>query len=177
MKPDRGGRQEIRSRMAVEALGRVMSIRLRYGEPAERKALEGLLRRASLEWDNYRADLLAHPEAIDLPLSQLADRRVRVAEIDGRTVGFAVMLPVDGTLWEVDGLFVEPAYWRRGIGRALIADGLALAHRAGAVMIEVIANPRAEDFYAKCGFAVSGRDQTQFGPATRMRYIESEIAK
>jgi GNAT superfamily N-acetyltransferase len=155
---------------------RTMAIHIRYGEPAERKALEDLQRRASLEWEDYRADLLAHPDAVDLPLGQLLQRRVRVAESDGQVVGFAVMLPVDSFLWEVDGLFVEPEHWKKGIGRLLIVDGVALAQRAGASVIEVIANPRAEGFYLKCGFAFSGHDQAQFGPATRMRHIASDLA-
>lgn len=148
-----------------------MTIRLRYAEPSERDALDALQRRASLASDDYRADLLAHPDAIDLPLGQLTERRVRVAEFGGAVAGFAVMLPVDDALWEVDGLFVEPAQWRKGIGRALVADGIALARRAGASMIEVIANPRAQAFYEKCGFAVCGSAQTQFGPAPRMRHV------
>ncbi len=80
------------------------------------------------------------------------------------------MLPVDGALWEVDGLFVEPAHWGKAVGRTLVIDGVALAQRAGATAIEVVANRRAEGFYEKCGFTVLDRAQTPFGPATRMRY-------
>ncbi len=48
-------------------------------------------------------------------------------------------------------------------------DAAASARAAGADAIEVLANPRAEGFYARLGFAVIGRDQTLFGPANRMR--------
>ncbi len=144
-----------------------MSITIRFGLPHERGLLEELQRRASLMWEEYRPYLVANPDVIELPLAQLRENRVRVAEADGVLAGFAALLPRDG-LCELDGLFVEPPLWGRGIGRALIADALAIARAQGAVRLETVANPRAEGFYGKMGFAVIGQAQTQFGPARRM---------
>lgn len=141
-----------------------MSITLRFGEPAERAALEELQRRASLMWEEYRPYLMANPDVIELPLAQLREGRVRVAQSAGRVAGFSALLPGDG-FHELDGLFVEPALWGQGIGRALIADARAMA---GGEAIRTVANPRAEGFYEKLGFRVIGRAQTQFGPANRM---------
>ena len=141
---------------------------IRAGAPHERAALEELQRRASLMWEEYRPYLLANPDVIELPLAQLQEGHVRVAEQAGGVAGFAALLPRDG--WhELDGLFVEPDQWGLGIGRALVVDALAIARQAGAPAIEVTANPRAEGFYIRLGFAVTGRTQTQFGPANRMR--------
>lgn len=141
---------------------------IRAGAPHERAALEELQRRASLMWEEYRAYLLANPDVIELPLAQLTEGHVRVAERNGRIAGFAALLPRDG-FGELDGLFVEPELWGLGIGRALVADVLAIARAQGAAAIEVTANPRAEGFYVRLGFAVTGRAETQFGPANRMR--------
>ena len=141
---------------------------IRAGASHERAALEDLQRRASLMWEDYRPYLLANPDVIELPLAQLQSGHVRVAEHDGRIAGFAALLPKHG-FCELDGLFVEPAQWNQGIGRALIADALAIARRDGAQAIETVANPRAEGFYIRLGFAVIGQTQTQFGPANRMR--------
>jgi len=145
-----------------------VNLTIRFGLPAERAALEELQRRASLMWAEYRAYLMANPEVIELPLAQLTQRHVRVAEWEGRVAGFAALLPRDG-FCELDGLFVKPDLWNRGIGRALIGDALAIARATGAAAIETVANPRAEGFYGKLGFAVIGRTQTQFGAANRMR--------
>ena len=147
---------------------------LRFGRAAERAALEDLQRRASLMWDEYRSYLLANPEVIELPLAQLQDGRVRVAERDGAVAGFSVLLPGTGCC-ALDGLFVEPALWGRGVGRALIGDAMASAHAQGAAAIETVANPRAEGFYKRLGFTVSGRAETQFGPANRMRLISAPL--
>jgi GNAT superfamily N-acetyltransferase len=146
-----------------------MNIGIRFGLPIERGELEDLQRRASLAVERYRADLLAHPEAIHLPLSQLQKKRVRVAEIAGRIVGFSAVLPKTAQIFDLDGLFVEPDRWRCGIGRALIADALHCARAQGGVTLEVVANPAAEAFYEKLKFEICGHAETQFGPARLMR--------
>ena len=146
-----------------------MSIALRLGRIDERAALEDLQRRASLMWDAYRPYLLANPDVIELPLAQLREGRVRVAEIGGAVAGFAALLLPKGGVCELDGLFVEPDLWGQGVGRALIGDALTCARAQGAATLETVANPRAEDFYKRLGFTVIGQAQTQFGPANRMR--------
>lgn len=146
-----------------------MTLNIRFGIPEERTDLEELQRRASLIWEEYRADLLAHPDAIQLPLSQLLENRVRVAELNSCRMGFSVVIPKSEGVSELDGLFVEPDHWGAGIGRALITDAVHLARDQGAKAIDVIANPRAEGFYEKLGFRPTGFAQTQFGPAKQMR--------
>lgn len=142
---------------------------IRYSIVSERVTLEDLQRRASLVYEETREDLLAHPDAIELPGSQLEERRVRVAEIENQPVGFSVTLPQTSGAWELDGLFVEPSHWGKGIGRALVLDAMELARHEGVRAIDVIANPRAEDFYTKVGFTGSGHVPTRFGPGIRMR--------
>ena len=139
---------------------------IRDGQPAERAALEDLQRRASLMWNQHRAYLLANPDAIALPLAHLAQGRVRVAAMAGKPAGFAALLPRPGGVADLDGLFVEPALWRRGIGRALVCD--ALARLAPGAILAAVAHPGAQGFYEKLGFVRVGVVQTQFGQAERM---------
>jgi GNAT superfamily N-acetyltransferase len=127
--------------------------------------LEALQLRASLVAPDYREALAAHPEAIHLPPTDVSERRTRVAMVDGRMAGFSVVLPVDGTACELDGLFVEPELMRKGIGRAMIADVVERARTHGVNRIDVIANPTAVDFYTKVGFKRGDDAMTQFGPA------------
>jgi GNAT superfamily N-acetyltransferase len=145
-------------------------IRIRFGLPNERAALEDIQRRASHALEEYRAGLLDYPESIHLPLGQLEERRVRVAEMESQPVGFSVLLPTNARTYELDGLFVEPSCWRMGVGRALLADAVDLARKQGASRIEVTANENAVIFYVKFGLVRLGSIQTQFGPAARMRY-------
>jgi hypothetical protein len=78
---------------------------------SEKKALEALQLRAAL---NNPADL-ANPDAIDLPIDQIEAGRVFVLEKNGAIVGFSAVLPREDGDAELDGLFVDPAFWRQGL--------------------------------------------------------------
>jgi GNAT superfamily N-acetyltransferase len=141
---------------------------IRFARLSERAALEQLQRRSSLHQPMYRAQLEAHPDAIELPAGQIAAGLVRVAEQDGALVGFAVLLDRSGDACELDGLFVEPEQMRGGVGRTLVDDAIRIARERGAMRIEVVANPQAVAFYEAVGFVENGEAQTRFGPAPRM---------
>lgn len=138
---------------------------LRAGQVGERQALEDLQRRALLACAEIRPLLLAHPDMIALPRAHLAGGHVRVAEADGVVLGFGVLLPRQTGL-ELEGLFVAPACWRRGVGRALVAA--ALAELASGGRLEAVARRDVEGFYEKLGFVRQGVVTTAFGPARRM---------
>ena len=138
---------------------------------SERGQLEALQRRASLDNAGDRQALLAHPDAIELPLEQIRKGGVYVAEAAGSIRGFAAILPrADGDS-ELDALFVEPDVWRRGIGRALVEHCAAAARAAGAESLHVVGNPHAEAFYRACGFQMLGTEQTRFGMGLLMKRV------
>ena len=143
--------------------------RIRSADPAEAAALEALQRRSSGIWEQYREQLAAHPEAIELPQTFIHNGWVRVAVSDeDLPVGFSVVIPCDSATDELDGLFVEPRRMEHGIGRALIDDAVARAAARGTRRLEVTAGP-AQGFYERTGFRVIGSTKTRFGPAVRMR--------
>ena len=141
-------------------------ISIRLARPEEWHALEALQRRASLALEDYREQLQAEPDAIALPLEQVEEGAVIVASLGDRLAGFAAVL-IDDDHAELDGLFVDPELWGRGIGSALVEVAVHEARRQGLAMM-VIANPAARGFYEKCGFSVEGETVTRFGPALRM---------
>ena len=132
---------------------------------SERKSLEALQWRASLENPGDSEALRANPDAIELPVGQIEGGGVFVAEVDDVVLGFAAILPRDDGDSELDALFVEPAAWRRGIGRALVQRCCQAAAAAGCSFLRVLGNPHAEAFYRSCDFAVVGTQQTRFGVA------------
>lgn len=144
--------------------------RLRWAREDEVRTLEDLQREASLTGD-HRADLLAHPDAIEVPLADLRDHRVRVYESAGAVGavgGYATVLPLPDGDAELDALFVRPALMRRGIGARLVEDAVRRARDGGAGLLVVTAAPAAEAFYVRCGFRTVGEAPTRFGPAIRM---------
>lgn len=145
------------------------NIVIRSAAHAERSSLEALQWRASLANDGDRDALLANPDAIVLPIEQIAAGCVFVAERDGVVVGFAAVIPrVDGGA-ELDALFVEPNVWKRGIGRRLVEHIAEVARMRAAKFLHVIGNPHAEGFYLSCGFRVTGTINTRFGIGLAMR--------
>jgi GNAT superfamily N-acetyltransferase len=141
---------------------RAEALTIRLARPDERLDLEALQRRASLALPEYREQLEAHPEVIDLPAEQIAEGQVLVAELDGRIAGFAALIA-----GELDGLFVEPDLWKHGVGSALI-EAAAHEARMQGLSLTVTANPTARLFYEKCGFTLEGERETMFGPGLRM---------
>ena len=133
---------------------------IRAAEPEDTAALRDLFRRSSLSNEGDRAALLAHPEALEF---EAGEGRTRVAVVDGRIVGFATLVA-----GELEDLFVDPGWMRRGIGRALVLDAVAVVRASGLGRIEVTANDHALRFYEEMGFVREGTVETEFGPACRM---------
>jgi GNAT superfamily N-acetyltransferase len=142
--------------------------RIRDARVGEAPLLEALQRRASDVWEAYRERLAARPDAIELPEAFIDNGWVRVAvAADETVIGFSLVMPTEGRAHELDGLFVEPAYMDRGVGRALVEDAAARASCEGAEYLAVTAGP-AQGFYEKVGFHLLGAAETRFGPAVRM---------
>jgi GNAT superfamily N-acetyltransferase len=57
---------------------------------------------------------------------------------------------------------------RRGVGRALMTDLMAIARGQGVRRLEVTANRHALAFYGQIGFVADHEVETAFGPGQRM---------
>lgn len=83
-----------------------------------------------------------------------------VAEVDGNVVGH--ILFSHGQLWELPTLpvlvlaplAVLPSYQRRGVGKRLVQEALALAQAQGNALVTVLGHP---DYYAQFGFEPASR--------------------
>ncbi len=132
---------------------------IRLGVPADLPAASDVYRSASLSNAGDRDNLLAHPDYLVLGPEGLTQGRTYVAEEEGSLVGFATWIEASG-IFELEDLFVDPDWRRRGIAAALV-DRIAQVLRArGVERLEVTANPHAMGFYRVTG--------TVFGTAPRM---------
>jgi N-acetylglutamate synthase-like GNAT family acetyltransferase len=142
---------------------------IRRARSDDHAMLESLQWRASLANPGDRDALLAHPDAIALPIEQIAAESVFVAERDGIVAGFAAVALRPGGGAELEALFVEPYLWKHGVGRRLVAHIAEIARVRAAAFLYVIGNPRAEGFYRSCGFSQMGTVATRFGVGLAMR--------
>jgi len=145
----------------------VTALAIRAAGPDDMAALRDVFRRSSLSNDDDRMNLLAHPEVLELSDEGVTDGRMRVAEADGRVIGFATWLGT-GDVTEIEDLFVDPDSMRRGVGRALVQDLVGLARQRGVRRVEVTGNPHARAFYEAVGFTVDHEVDTLLGPGLRM---------
>jgi ribosomal protein S18 acetylase RimI-like enzyme len=146
-------------------------LRIRPAATSEQKLLEDLQRRASLTNSGDRDALLAHSDAIEVPLAQIASGAVFVAEWNGTIVGFAAVEPRTDGESELDALFVDPDMRRRGIARLLVEHCAQIARSRKSAALCVLGNPHALDFYTACGFEVTGTAETRFGTGLLMRMM------
>lgn len=137
--------------MAVELL-------IRDSTPSDLPALRRIFRRATLTNESDREWIAAHPEEFEIDETNVIGGRTRVALAEGQIVGFATLV---GN--ELEDLFTDPDWMRRGIATALVRDAAATVDR-----IDVTANMHARAFYEAAGFVLDGPQQTSGGPAHRM---------
>ena len=140
---------------------------IRLGVPADLPAASGVYRSASLSNAGDRDNLLAHPEYLILGSEGLAEGRTYVAEEEGSLVGFATWIEADG-IFELEDLFVDPGWRRRGIAAALVSHIVQVLRARGVKRLEVTANPHAMGFYRAAGFIDCGAAGTVFASAPRM---------
>jgi GNAT superfamily N-acetyltransferase len=140
---------------------------IRLGTPADLAALADVYRRASLSNPGDRERLLAHPEHLVLEPEGLTEGRTQVAEEAGSVVGFATWAETDGGM-ELEDLFVDPKWMRRGIATALVNCIADVLRSRGADTLEVTASPDALGFYHAVGFVDIGVAETAFGSAPQL---------
>lgn len=143
-------------------------MKLRIATPADGAALNRIKREASLVADEYRQALLAHPDLLRVPEDQLRAGAVLLAEHGRDIVGFAAVGRREDGI-ELEGLFVAPSHWRRGVGRRLVQGAATEFGGDAPVAVHVVASPDAVAFYQACGFDVVSDTTTRFGPAIVMR--------
>ena len=141
---------------------------IRDAELGDMTALSQVYRRSSLSNEGDRQDLLAYPETLEFSDLAVREGRTRAAVAAGAVVGFASWVDA-GDGFEIEDLFVDPDWMRKGIGRALVLDMVAIARGRGIERVEVTANPHALAFYQNAGFVVYREVTTRFRTAPRMR--------
>jgi GNAT superfamily N-acetyltransferase len=122
-------------------------------------------------------------------LAELADRAVLVACVDGRILGYAILIRGIGTDADVHrAVTVEPAVelskmyvlpdahgaGAAGVSAALMTAALDRARELGAAAVWLGVNQenqRAQRFYAKHGFRVSGTKTFRLGEGVESDYV------
>lgn len=137
---------------------------IRTAVAADLPALQRMFRAAALSNADDAAMLLARPELLVFTGEGINEGRTRVAAAgpqgQGRILGFVtVSVDQDGEA-QIEDLFVDPGWRRRGVARRLVLDAARTAREVGRRRLSVIANPHASAFYRAVGFVDTERAVT-----------------
>jgi GNAT superfamily N-acetyltransferase len=139
---------------------------VRGAKPEEQRELTRLCVRATVQtgYDDAFIDRVMPALTITLPLI-MADA-VQVAEAkSGHVVGVVTVArtALDGIAL-LGGIFVDPPFWRRGVGRMLFGAAVARARKLKAGALMIYAEPSAEGFYKRLGAIRIGEGPFFFSP-------------
>jgi ribosomal protein S18 acetylase RimI-like enzyme len=120
-------------------------------------------------WSEESAVVPLWPEDTDF-FARRAPEDVLVAEQNGHAVGYTALghptpLECNRHVLHIQGLAVDPATQRQGVGRVLMEAAVAEATRRGArkLGLRVLGgNAGARSLYAACGFVVEGVLREEF---------------
>jgi GNAT superfamily N-acetyltransferase len=128
------------------------AVEIRDARAADAPVLTEIVRTSGAYDGPYR--VMVAPLSIDADYVATNPTRVCVDGDDDAIVGFAsLLLPGRGVTGEaeLDYMFVADGQQGRGIGRALIADIVAVATGLGVERIHIVSHPPSEGFYRSVG--------------------------
>jgi ribosomal protein S18 acetylase RimI-like enzyme len=138
-------------------------VTIRPARPEDAAALHTLTLASKAVWGYAPERISSWGNALDIAEALADDGEAAVAEIDGRTAGWAqVLAPLDG-IAVLDHLWVEPGSMRMGVGSALFRHASAAAVAMGARTMEWEAEPNAAGFYARMGGRIVRTTTSEWG--------------
>ena len=136
--------------------------KIRPPSPADAEAMQSIYVRAARSNPGDLEKL--HGRALELAARVGPRDWVMVAELAGQPVALSTLSP-EG---EIRGLFVDPAFQGRGLGRLLAETAEGDARGMDAEALTVVSNRAAVAFWRKLGFRPDGDAPVETGRAPRL---------
>jgi GNAT superfamily N-acetyltransferase len=125
--------------------------RVRPALPQEAAALSALCMRSKRHWGYDDAFMRRCTESLTVREEAIRKGRVWVAVDDSDLPLGVLQLTVEGTVVDLDKLFVDPAAIGTGVGARLFRHGVVEAQRLGGSRMTIVADPNATAFYERMG--------------------------
>jgi GNAT superfamily N-acetyltransferase len=126
------------------------SVRIRRARPDEGELLREIAIAAKAYWGYELERVRDWAAGGDFTPAGLVRKHAHVAEVDGRVVGWAGLIPRGDVCW-LDDLWVEPSSIGSGVGSRLFRYAERVARQLGAHRMEWEAEPNALGFYERMG--------------------------
>lgn len=128
----------------------IPGVAIRRAVPRDAPRLREIAAASKAYWGYDRSRVDEWAQAMDFRQGSLGGKDVYVVETDGMAIAFAALVP-RGAVCELDDLWVDPRWIRRGAGRMLFRVAAERAAELGAEAMEWEAEPNAHGFYEKMG--------------------------
>lgn len=125
-----------------------MDIRRAVAEDATE--LSALVLLAKAYWGYSNQQLEAWRTSLEISAESISAHPTFVGGLNGLIVGFYSLEP-SSAAWDLNDLWVLPAYIGKGFGRCLLRHATQTAALGGATSIRIESDPNAEPFYLACG--------------------------
>ena len=126
------------------------SVRIRRARPDEGELLREIAIASKAYWGYDLEVVRDWATSGGFTTEGLARKAVHLAEVNGRVVGWAGLIPGDDVCW-LDDLWIEPSSIGTGIGSRLFQHAVHVAEELGASRMEWEAEPNALGFYERMG--------------------------
>ena len=95
-------------------------------------------------------------------------------EQDGKIVGFYALSDEGDRLFEIEHMWILPAYMGKGFGKMLFQHAREIASQNGGNELRVESDPHAEGFYLKMGMKRIGEKESSI-PGRKLPILEMEL--
>jgi len=141
--------------------------------PAQRQdaaLLSALALRSKAHWGYSEEFLAACKDELNYTSKQFENPQFcgHVCLDCGVPIAFYVLEKTSDSIVELDGLFVEPEYIGKGVGRLLIEHAKKQAKQLGFTTIVIQGDPHAERFYTSVGALHSGTRESGSIPGRQL---------
>ena len=141
-----------------------------------RDELVALTMRSKASW-GYHEDFMARFGETSVTRELVGVGRGCVVAFDGhRAVGFAVLDDEKERAW-LEDLWVEPGYFGRGVGRALVGDCVKRSRDWGRRVLELESDPHAEGFYLRLGAVRVGERASAVASDRNLPLMRLDLAR
>lgn len=153
------------------------ALMIRRAGPEEAELLSALAMRSKAYWGYPPTFMAACRDELSITAGDIATGSIAyiVAEKTGKVTGFYGLQRSSGDRYELDALYVDPAYIGTGIGRALIRHALHAVDAAGGRVLVVQGDPNAEGFYRAAGGEYAGRRESMSIPGRFLPVFEIPV--
>ena len=128
-------------------------IDIRAAAPSDAGVLSEIAFRSKAHWGYSEAFMAACRQELTVTADLIQSRNLHffVAESGAVIQGFHALEQRADAPWELEALFVDPAFIGRGVGKHLIHHAISTAQSAAADALVIQGDPNAEGFYLSIG--------------------------